>query len=263
MIANVSRRADRAAILAREAAHHDQLVAGSDPLAAPPGDPDWFEAALLGAAGPVTGLSVLDYGCGEGGLSLLLAQAGAARVTGVDISPATLAFAARRAQAFTPGADIDFVVADAGATGLAAESFDLVVGKFILHHLDVVPALREVRRLLKPGGRAVFIETSALNPILRLARRYIVHANRMGTAKFGTSDEHPLGLRDLRAVRQVFPGAVIDFPTFWFWRVYARNVKDWRSDAWNRRAHAWDGFVERRLRPLRPLSYYVRISVGR
>jgi SAM-dependent methyltransferase len=247
----------------REAAFHDALVGDVDPHTLPPGEPDMWERAILEGAGDVATLRIVDLGCGTGDLTLRLGRAGAAEVVGVDISPTSISLATRRAEIFEPDTPVRFVTGDAHDTGLATGTFDLVVGKLVLHHLELGRALDEIERLLRPSGRAVFIETSALNPALMFARRYIVHADRFGTVKMGTADEHPLRLRDLRLVRRRFPGATVDFPVFMLALILNRNVLQWRSDTWNRRLWTVDHWFERRGRLLGPLSYYLRIRFQR
>jgi SAM-dependent methyltransferase len=249
--------------VAREAAFHDALFDSCDPADARPGAPDPFEQAILDAIGRTDGRTVLDYGCGDGTLGLHLAGTGAASVTGIDISPAAIGFAQARARLFCPDANVEFMTADVHSTGLPAGSFDVVAGKFVLHHLDFAVAVEEVYRLLAPGGRAVFVETSGLNPVLGAARRHIVHRGRFGTVKLGTADEHPLTRADLRLLRDRFPAAAVDYPNFWLWRVFDRNVLQWRYQLWTRRFRAWDLFVESRVPVLGPLSYYLRIVIDK
>src|SRR3546814_18316951 len=52
------------------------------------------------------------------------------------------------------------------------DSFDLVFGSGIIHHLDIDRASGEIARVLRPGGRAVFIEPLGLNPAIALYRRF-------------------------------------------------------------------------------------------
>jgi ubiquinone/menaquinone biosynthesis C-methylase UbiE len=97
----------------------------------------------------------LEIGCGTGffTLNLLLAGVlGEAHVT--DISPGMVAVAERNARDL--GLRVEGRVADAESLPYDDATFDLVVGHAVLHHVpDVELALREVLRVLKPGGRFV------------------------------------------------------------------------------------------------------------
>ena len=117
------------------------------------------------------GREVLDYGCGRGYVAFRMAQAGAAHVTAIDLAHVELGAVDRRFEAAGITDRGTFLVGDGPETPFADESFDLVVGSAILHHLDFEQALREIRRVLRPGGEAVFVEPLALNPFLRLGVR--------------------------------------------------------------------------------------------
>jgi ubiquinone/menaquinone biosynthesis C-methylase UbiE len=252
---------DRAAVIAREAAFHDALVQTLDPATAPPGPPDSWERAILGALGPLNGRDVLDYGCGDGSLSIQLADAGAARVTGIDVSTASIHFARERAARFRPHASVEFVAGSAESTGLGDESFDLVAGKFVLHHLDLPAAVEELHRLLRTGGHGVFIETSGLNPLVLALRAQIVHRGRFGAVRVGTEDEHPVSRADLRALRARFREVRVDYPIFWLFRPFARQVLAARHPRAGHRVAGLDELIERHAPRLRPLSYHMRITV--
>jgi SAM-dependent methyltransferase len=99
--------------------------------------------------------TVLDLGCGAGENSVLLARR-AAKVVALDISPDLVEIAQRRAEVH--GQTVQFIVTSAYATGLPLESIDVVFGEAILHHLDLEHAANEIRRILRPGGYAVFVE---------------------------------------------------------------------------------------------------------
>jgi ubiquinone/menaquinone biosynthesis C-methylase UbiE len=139
---------------------------------------------------------VLDYGCGEGRLTFDLLRKGARYVTGIDVSEVRVDAARRRADHLGVADRCRFVTADAHATGFPDASFDLVVGTDVLHHLDLERALREIRRVLRPGGRAVFVEPLAHNPILRLGR-FLTPSGR-------TPDEHPFTVEDWRLCASIF-----------------------------------------------------------
>lgn len=211
-------------VLARERDHHDRIAAGLDPAAMPPRAPDAWEQAILDAAGDLRGREVLELGCGDGSLSLALLERGA-RLTALDLSPGMVAVARARAERFAPDASALFLAASAERSGLEDAAFDVIVGKWVLHHLDLPVAAGELRRLLRPGGRAVFAETSGLNPVLRAARRRLT--GRCGVARVGTEDEQPLGARDVEVLRSRFTVAVA-FPVFQLLQIFDRQVLRYR-----------------------------------
>ncbi len=96
---------------------------------------------------------MLEVGCGLGTDGAQFAKAGA-HYTGVDLTEAAVDLARRRFELFNlPG---NFRVADAEALDFADNSFDLVYSHGVLHHTpDTAGAIREIHRVLRPGGRAV------------------------------------------------------------------------------------------------------------
>ena len=98
----------------------------------------------------------LELGCGSGFFLLNLIQSGVARRGSVtDLSPGMVKVATRNGENL--GLDVDGRVADAEGIPYDDDTFDLVVGHAVLHHIpDVELSLREVVRVLKPGGRFVF-----------------------------------------------------------------------------------------------------------
>src|SRR2546423_4443851 len=99
------------------------------------------------------GLRVLEIGCGIGTDGLQFARAGAV-YTGVDLTEAAVDLA--RKNFASAGLRGEFRVADAERLDFADESFDIVYSHGVLHHTpDVDSAVREIHRVLKPGGRAL------------------------------------------------------------------------------------------------------------
>ncbi|HEV2974689.1 MAG TPA: class I SAM-dependent methyltransferase [Solirubrobacteraceae bacterium] len=144
------------------------------------------------------GKTVLDYGCGPGYLTTSLFERGAEHVTGIDVSEGEVEQARESAAANGFAKRSRFVAGDAHATGFDKDSFDLIVGQAIIHHLDVEVSLRELRRILRPGGRAVFLEPLWHNPILRVGR--------LLTPTARTPDEHPLTTADWELCASIFDG---------------------------------------------------------
>jgi SAM-dependent methyltransferase len=162
----------------QEARHtaSQHLAADEEQIArymAPPLDsafPLEYAFALLG---DVAGRTVLDLGCGSGENSLLLARRGA-EVIGVDISASLLALAAQRLAANgCATAPVRFVPASAHRLPMPDASVDVVLGIAVLHHLELDSTSDEVLRVLRPGGRAIFMEPVRDSRIFRAVRKLI------------------------------------------------------------------------------------------
>jgi ubiquinone/menaquinone biosynthesis C-methylase UbiE len=102
------------------------------------------------------GARVLEIGCGQGvGTELLLDRFGAGKVTALDIDPKMVRRAARRLRA--RGDSVEVRLGDGCATGFPDASFDAVVEFAAVHHIpNWRDGLREIARVLRPGGRFVF-----------------------------------------------------------------------------------------------------------
>lgn len=103
---------------------------------------------------------MLDVGCGTGTLLLALARnAETAVLSGVDADPAILAMAARKA--CRAGIRLHLQQARAQSLPFPAAAFDVAVSSLVFHHLspaDKRLTLREVHRVLVPGGRLVLAD---------------------------------------------------------------------------------------------------------
>jgi ubiquinone/menaquinone biosynthesis C-methylase UbiE len=75
-------------------------------------------------------------------------------------------------------------------------SFDLVYGEAIIHHLDINIAMKEIKRVLKPEGFAVFLEPRGNNPLVNWYRNKTPHLR--------TVDEHPLVKNDFDIMKRYF-----------------------------------------------------------
>jgi len=147
------------------------------------------------------GRRVLSYGCGVNSDAFWLVEEDA-QVTGIDISDVAVDYSNQYVQEKgLLGAD--FAVMDAEAMTFPDQTFDLICGTSILHHLDLDKSLGEIRRVLKPDGRAIFIEPLGHNPAINLFRRL--------TPQFRTADEHPLTMRELAQIRAMFTHSEVLF----------------------------------------------------
>ncbi len=114
----------------------------------------WRE--LLTELLPAAPAAILDVGCGTGSLSLVMAALGY-EVTGIDLSPAMIARAKRKAE--TAGYPISFGIMDASSPDLAQRRFAAVLCRHLLWTFaDPVLVLGRWSNLLLPGGRLILIE---------------------------------------------------------------------------------------------------------
>ncbi len=114
---------------------------------------DYFERIILPLLGLPQGGGVLDVGCGNGGLALLLAELRPdLAITGVDFEPGPLEDAAALA-GHSGLTNLRFEHGDAHALRFAEDTFDGVVCQTVLTHVRDAPAVvREMARVLRPGG---------------------------------------------------------------------------------------------------------------
>src|SRR5215470_3245581 len=138
---------------------------------------------------------VLEFGCGPDGEAFTLAERGA-RVDGIDISEIAIQKAIAKGVARDLSANLNFQVMNAEDLRSADNTFDVVCGSGILHHLDLSKIRREITRVLKPNGRAVFLEP--------LGHNFLINWYRDRTPHLRTEDEHPLLERDLESMRECF-----------------------------------------------------------
>jgi len=167
-----------------------------------PGRLKWMDRQIDWA-----GKTVLDVGCAGGFMSEALDARGAA-VTGID--PAEDAIAAAQAHAQQGSRDIRYDVGVGEALPYADESFDAVVCVDVLEHVaDLEQVIREIARVLKPGGLFLF-DTINRNPIARLATITIAE-DLLRLLPQGTHDPDmyikPAELRAMMSAAGMTPGA--------------------------------------------------------
>jgi SAM-dependent methyltransferase len=125
------------------------------------------------------GKDVLVYGCGDTDEFLKLAPV-VSSLHAIDISDQAI----ERLKTGNNHDNVHFHVMDAMNMTFPDDSFDLIFGAGIIHHLETGAAAQEVARVLRRGGRAVFWEPLGANPLINIYRRLTPEAR--------TVDEHPL-----------------------------------------------------------------------
>jgi ubiquinone/menaquinone biosynthesis C-methylase UbiE len=141
--------------------------------------------------------TVLEYGCADGSLSLgeLNLTRHCYSLTGIDISDVAIQKATAKVDR-AGSRNVRFLAMNAEAMTFPNQSFDVVFGRGIVHHLDLNKCFGEVSRVLRPGGVAIFCEPMGHNPLLNLYRRL--------TPEIRTPDEHPLLMSDFALARRYF-----------------------------------------------------------
>lgn len=140
--------------------------------ASPPRDTAYPLEYAYHQLGDISDLRVVDFGCGSGANTALLAGRGA-HVWGIDISEDLLRLARRRLAASGRADGATFIAGSAHDMPFPDNSIDLVFGIAILHHLDLDLVSREVHRVLKPGGRAIFQEPVRNSAVIRFLRSLV------------------------------------------------------------------------------------------
>lgn len=143
--------------------------------------------------GDMRGKRMLDLGCGAGETSVFFALQGA-QVTATDLSFEFVHIVRQLAERHN--VQVQTVQVPGEKLCFADNTFDYVFGNGVLHHLDFEPAAREIARVLKPGGRAAFVEPLPYNPVIEVYR-HLAKTVR-------TPDETPFRFRQLRTLRSLF-----------------------------------------------------------
>lgn len=171
---------------------------------------DYFEACtapenrfILKHLGDVSGKYLLDLGCGAGENSVYFASLGANCVA-ADYSPGMVDVALKLAE--VNQVKVEGRVINAMAIDFPDNTFDIVYASNLLHHIpNPKLAIREMHRVLKPGGVACFWDPLKHNPVINVYRRI--------ATKVRTEDETPLDINIVNFVQSQFSQTAYD--TFW------------------------------------------------
>ena len=137
---------------------------------------------------------VLDYGCGDGYYAEKVLNFYPKKMTGIDISEVAISDAKKRA--IDKNLNINYSVDNCEKTKFEDNSFDIVYGTGILHHLQINKCIDEINRILKSNGKLVFIEPLGTNPLINLYRKLTPNSRSV--------DEHPLLENDFKYISSNF-----------------------------------------------------------
>jgi SAM-dependent methyltransferase len=188
------------------AVYHGVISGGARPW-----NPYWVIHELARAWRTPARDRALDVGCGYGDTAVRLAKLGY-RVTAFDISPANIEMARRVSARYDVEDRTEFTVHTAESLPYPDNSFDLIVGLDILHHVDIEATIRECRRVLAPGGRAIFHEPVEA-PIFERLRNSVLGRwlvpKTASLERHVTQDERKLTKVELRLIRHLCPDTEI------------------------------------------------------
>ena len=146
----------------------------------------------------ISGQQVLNVACGTGHESIILAKKGA-EVFSFDISPMSIKIAQKRARLHNLQDKIHAEVMSVYEMQYPDNHFNFVYGEACLHHFDLEAAMREVQRVLKPNGVAVFHEPFGASKTLQKIRDWVPVKKDIVSP-----DERQLTYEDITVIQNIF-----------------------------------------------------------
>ena len=152
----------------------------------------------------IKSVQALDYGCGVGSFAQEVNTYGPKKIVAVDISEEAIKKAKKKVGQVNK--NIDFKVDNCENLSFNSDTFDIVYGSGILHHLDLKKSLNEINRVLKKDGTIVFVEPLGTNPLINIYRKLTPNAR--------SDDEHPFKSKDIKLIDSIFKNVEIKYYGF-------------------------------------------------
>jgi ubiquinone/menaquinone biosynthesis C-methylase UbiE len=182
---------------------------------------------MLASMGDIEGKKIVEIGCGEGWLTRILAKK-KADVYSFDISDEAIdkVQSMLKQEGLSDRVTLERMAAE--DLSYPSDTFDLVVGNAILHHLDLELSAKEIWRVLKVGGKGYFMEPLGHNPALNLYRKLTPHLR--------SDDEQPLLWHHMNIYHRQFSNFVHEefylvsfFALFWYFLRFDKFVRRTRD----------------------------------
>ena len=207
------------------------------------------------------GMKVLDCGAGFGELAVWLGTKDA-QVTALDVSPKCLEVLSKRSAHYGVSKNVTGRLLPLEQIDYGDASFDMVTGVFILHHVMLDKCMPQIHRVLRTGGKAFFLETSANSKLLMFCRKHVV--GRFGIAKYQDEIEYPLTPGDIEYISRVFEGRCkVHYLPFTFLRMIDSHVFRHKIRPISRLLSTCDRLMYKYLPFMRRYSYFKTIELSR
>jgi ubiquinone/menaquinone biosynthesis C-methylase UbiE len=175
--------------------HDEKIKHGKEKKTTKLGHANYAAEKLIEALGDYQNKRILEFGCGSDGIAIYLGKRGAI-ADGFDISGECVLQSERKIREL--GLEDRVKIKKMSAEYLEYESnaFDVVLGNAVLHHCDLPLTLKGIRRVLKKGGSAYFLEPLNHNILLKIYRAL--------TPGERSSTEKPLRFSDFPLFENIF-----------------------------------------------------------
>jgi len=177
-----------------------------------------------------SGKKILDVGCGNGKAAVFFAKRGG-QVEGIDISKNSVSFAKLLVAKHKVSNLVKIKVGDIHRLDFADNCFDVVFARAVLHHSQLEVAVKEIYRVLKPGGIALFSDPLNYNPLFKIYDHFTISC-------LDSPDERRLNTCDLSTIKKYFPQMkwigtdITSLVVFGLYLLYQKIAKHNVSSVW-------------------------------